>query len=78
MPEPLLEVSGLTFCYEDLTMVFDLSLDRGECLALLGPSGASNPAIRLNKVDLPAPLGPSRAKHSPRSTLRSKTMVKSS
>ncbi len=45
MPEPLLEVSGLTFCYEDLTMVFDLNVERGECLALLGPSGAGKSTL---------------------------------
>ena len=48
-PEIMLEVSGLTFRYEDLTMQFDLTLARGECLALLGPSGAGKSTL-LNLI----------------------------
>lgn len=48
-PEILLEVSGLTFRYEDLKMQFDLTLARGECLALLGPSGAGKSTL-LNLI----------------------------
>ena len=40
MSEPMLQVEGLTFRYEDMEMVFDLAVDHGECLAILGPSGA--------------------------------------
>lgn len=41
----MLEVAGLTFHYEDMTMVFDLKVARGECLALLGPSGAGKSTL---------------------------------
>jgi thiamine transport system ATP-binding protein len=41
----LLAVEGLTFRYEDMEMVFDLSLDRGQCLAILGPSGAGKSTL---------------------------------
>ncbi len=46
MPEaPLLIVDSLTFRYEDMTMVFDLSVQRGDCLAVLGPSGAGKSTL---------------------------------
>ncbi|CFW12448.1 Uncharacterised protein [Bordetella pertussis] len=35
------------------------------------PDGASNPAIRLSRVDLPQPDGPSSATNSPSATCRS-------
>ncbi len=41
----VLEVSNLSFQYEDMTMVFDLTVPRGECLALLGPSGAGKSTL---------------------------------
>ncbi|MEO3429929.1 thiamine ABC transporter ATP-binding protein [Pelagibius sp. CAU 1746] len=42
---PMLEVEGLTFRYDDMEMVFDLTLDRGDCLAVLGPSGAGKSTL---------------------------------
>lgn len=50
MPDvAMLQVEGLTFHYEDMEMVFDLSVDRGECLAVLGPSGAGKSTL-LNLI----------------------------
>jgi thiamine transport system ATP-binding protein len=43
--EALLRVEGLSFRYEDMAMVFDLTLARGACLALLGPSGAGKSTL---------------------------------
>lgn len=45
----MLEVTDLTFHYEDMTMVFDLKVAKGECLALLGPSGAGKSTL-LNLI----------------------------
>jgi thiamine transport system ATP-binding protein len=46
MPEtPLLQVEDLRFRYEAMEMVFDLTVARGEALALLGPSGAGKSTL---------------------------------
>lgn len=42
---PMLQVEGLTFRYEDMEMVFDLTVERGACLAVLGPSGAGKSTL---------------------------------
>ncbi|MGD1879112.1 MAG: thiamine ABC transporter ATP-binding protein [Kiloniellaceae bacterium] len=42
---PLLQVEALSFRYEDMTMVFDLTLGRGDCLAVLGPRGAGKSTL---------------------------------
>src|SRR3546814_16538429 len=41
----MLKVEGLTFRYEDMAMVFDLALARGQCLALLGQRGAGKSTL---------------------------------
>ncbi len=41
----MLEVSGLSFRYEEMTMLFDLKVAEGGCLALLGPSGAGKSTL---------------------------------
>ena len=46
MPEtPMLQVENLRFRYEDMEMVFDIAVARGEALALLGPSGAGKSTL---------------------------------
>ena len=46
MPDqPMLQVEGLSFRYEDMEMAFELALGRGQCLALLGPSGAGKSTL---------------------------------
>src|SRR3569623_245560 len=40
--------------------------------SMLPPSGSIRPSSRRSVVVLPAPLGPSRPKHSPRRTVRSR------
>ena len=45
MAETLLSVEGLTFRYEDMEMVFDLAVEKGQCLAVLGPSGAGKSTL---------------------------------
>jgi thiamine transport system ATP-binding protein len=45
-PHPnMLEMSGVTFRYEDMTMAFDLRVATGECVAIIGPSGAGKSTL---------------------------------
>src|SRR5471032_3314776 len=44
--EPImLEMSGVTFRYEDMIMAFDLRVAAGECVAIIGPSGAGKSTL---------------------------------
>jgi thiamine transport system ATP-binding protein len=45
MAEPMLELAGVTFRYEDLAMRFDLAVAHGECVAIIGPSGAGKSTL---------------------------------
>src|SRR5437016_13330507 len=47
MPEeaPMLELAGVRFRYEDMTMRFELRVAGGECLAIIGPSGAGKSTL---------------------------------
>jgi thiamine transport system ATP-binding protein len=45
MIEPMLELAGVTFRYQDLTMRFDLVVAQGECVAIIGPSGAGKSTL---------------------------------
>jgi thiamine transport system ATP-binding protein len=54
---PMLEVRGLTFRYEDMEMVFDVAVARGEALALLGPSGAGKSTLLSLVAGFERPLG---------------------
>lgn len=49
MSDPVLEVSNLTVCYEDVPAVRDVSLhvDQGEVVGLLGPNGAGKTTLLL-------------------------------
>jgi len=41
----MLEMSGVTFRYEDMMMTFDLRVAAGECVAIIGPSGAGKSTL---------------------------------
>lgn len=41
----MLELEGVAFQYEDMTMRFDLRVERGELMALIGPSGAGKSSL---------------------------------
>jgi thiamine transport system ATP-binding protein len=45
MKEPLLQINGLTFRYEDMLMVFDLDVAKGEFVAVMGPSGSGKSTL---------------------------------
>jgi thiamine transport system ATP-binding protein len=45
MAEPMVELKGVIFRYEDLTMRFDLAVAHGECVAIIGPSGAGKSTL---------------------------------
>ena len=45
MRGPLLQISGLTFRYEDMLMVFDLEVGKGEFVAVMGPSGSGKSTL---------------------------------
>ncbi len=40
-----IELRAVTFRYEDMLMSFTLAVDRGECLAIIGPSGAGKTTL---------------------------------
>ena len=64
---PIISIRALTKTYASGFQALkgvDLDIRRGEIFALLGPNGAGK--TTLIRVVLPAPLGPSRAKISPR------------
>jgi thiamine transport system ATP-binding protein len=41
----MLEMEGVAFRYQDMTMQFDLRVARGECVAIIGPSGAGKSTL---------------------------------
>lgn len=45
MKDPLLRISGLTFRYEDMLMLFDLEVGKGEFVAVMGPSGSGKSTL---------------------------------
>jgi thiamine transport system ATP-binding protein len=50
------ELSAVTFRYEDMLMRFDLAVEAGECVALIGPSGAGKSTLLNLIAGFEAPL----------------------
>jgi len=55
MLEPLLALDGVAFRYEEMAMRFDLSVARGEVVAVIGPSGAGKSTLLALVAGFEAP-----------------------
>jgi thiamine transport system ATP-binding protein len=57
MIKPLLQVRGVSFRYEDMLMLFDLEVAKGEFVAVMGPSGSGKSTLLSLIAGFEAPLG---------------------
>jgi len=56
MIQPLLQLRSVSFRYEDMVMVFDLEVGKGEFVAVMGPSGSGKSTLLSLIAGFEAPL----------------------